>query len=90
MVDDKPEKINDAIQFIRMKTNKQNVFLKFDETKYDGVVSDINLQDVKPVQQKIKESCSFSGNAQDFRQKLADFITTETEIYKELKSCIFT
>lgn len=61
----------------------------FDETKYDSVVTDIKLQDLKPVQQRLKESCSFSGNAQDFKIKLADMVSQETGIYQELKESIF-
>jgi AAA15 family ATPase/GTPase len=67
-----------------------SVSVTFDETKYDSVVTDIQLQDLKPIQQKIKESCSFSENVPDFKLKLAEFVTSETEIYKELKSCMFT
>lgn len=60
-----------------------------DADKYDAAVTDIQLQDLKPIQQKIKEACSFAGNSLEFKLKLADHVMPETEIYKELKDCIF-
>lgn len=62
----------------------------FNETKYDSVVNDVLQQDLKPIQSKIKESCSFPGNAKELKLKLSEFITTDTQIYKDLKNCIFT
>lgn len=61
----------------------------FDESKYDEVVNNIDEGNLKPIQQKIKESCSFRGSVKDLKIKLATCISSDTAIYKELKDCIF-
>ncbi|MCP6717970.1 MAG: ATP-binding protein [Patescibacteria group bacterium] len=61
----------------------------FNEHKYDSVVDGVELQDLKPIQQKIKEVCSFKGNIEEFKLKLTGFVLPKTNIYKELKECIF-
>ncbi len=61
----------------------------FDEAKYDGKVTDINIQDLKSVQQDIQSSCDVSGNIADFKRNLAKFINSKTQVYKDLNSVIF-
>lgn len=61
----------------------------FDTARYDSKVTDINQQDLKPVQQEIKASCGASGNVADFKRDLAIFISKDTQIYKDLIGAIF-
>jgi len=62
----------------------------FDETKYDSHINDIERDDLKPAQQKIKESCSFGGSVKELKIKLVTYILPDTNMYKELKKSIFT
>jgi len=62
----------------------------FDETRYNSKVTDINMQNLKPVQQDIQASCGSNGNISDFKRELAKTITKDMEIYKWLESVIFT
>jgi AAA15 family ATPase/GTPase len=61
----------------------------FDEMKYDSKVTDINTQDLKSVQQDIQSSCGVSGSIADFKRNLAKFITSDTQVYKDLSNTIF-
>lgn len=61
----------------------------FDEIKYNSKVTDINLQDLKPIQQEIQASCNTSGMISDFKRNLAKFITADMEVYKKLSGVIF-
>ena len=61
----------------------------FDEARYDSKVTDINLQDLKPVQDDIKVSCGATGAVADFKRELAKFISKDTAVYKDLKFVIF-
>jgi hypothetical protein len=49
---------------------------------------DITKDDIKPMQGSIKNQCSFNSSLEDFKLELARLITHETNIYKELLSCI--
>ena len=62
----------------------------FDESKYDSVVRDSNVQGLKPVKLKIKESCFFSGNTRDFMIALSGVVSPETQVYKALRNCILS
>lgn len=61
----------------------------FDETRYDSKVTDINLQDLKPIQQDIQTSCGVSGSIVDFKQNLAKVISSDMSIYQSLERVIF-
>jgi predicted ATPase len=61
----------------------------FNGDRYDSKVTDINLQNLKPVQQEIQACCGTSGSIPDFKRKLAKVITKEMEVYKKLESAIF-
>ena len=41
----------------------------FDETRYDGIVSDITEQDMKPIQQQIQSCCGASVKWRDCQIK---------------------
>ncbi len=60
----------------------------FDETRYDSKVTDVMLQDLKPVQDDIKASCNFSEHITEFKKQLSHFITEDTTLYSELERCI--
>jgi len=62
----------------------------FDETRYDSKVSDIDLQDLKPIQQEIQACCGVSGSIIDFKRELAKCITAGTSVYEKLESVIFS
>lgn len=67
-------------------------YSEFNETEYDKLVSDINSQDVKSIASKIlKSACGEVRQKIDreFALEIAGEITTDTEIYKELKTVIF-
>lgn len=63
----------------------------FDEQNYDQFVTDINNQNIKDEWLKIKNCCNitFSIGADQFKLELSKFITPDTDVYKELESCIF-
>ena len=61
----------------------------FDESRYDQIVSDISMQDIKSVDEEISQICGFTGNPRDFKLELAGFISPDTSVYTELKGCIF-
>jgi hypothetical protein len=65
--------------------------LTFDESAYDAFVTDIVNQNLKDETGKIKNFCGIttSINADKFKLALANVITEEMEVYKELEECIF-
>jgi len=62
---------------------------RFDTTRYDSKITDINQQDLKPIQQEIKASCGASCSVADFKRDLAKLISNDTQIYKDLSGAIF-
>lgn len=65
--------------------------LEFDEAAYDEFVRDINDQNVKDEVNCIKNFCDIktSISEEKFKLNLSKHITEETEVYKELRECIF-
>lgn len=61
----------------------------FDETRYDTKVTNIDLQDLKQVQQEIQACCSTSGNIAEFKRNLAKEITEDLSIFTSMESIIF-
>ncbi|MFA6026219.1 MAG: ATP-binding protein [Ignavibacteriaceae bacterium] len=61
----------------------------FDEARYDKSVNDINLQDLKPVQQEIQICCGFNGSIYDFKYELAKVINKNMAVYASLKTIVF-
>lgn len=61
----------------------------FDENRYDQNVEDISTQDLKLVQQEIKTSCSCQESMADFKLSIAEFITKDTDAYRQLEQDIF-
>lgn len=53
-------------------------------TAYSNI-KDIEKDDVKQYQSSIMQQCGFNGSIDDFKLKLAEFITPDTEVYKLLK-----
>ena len=48
-------------------------------------IHDIINDDIKQYQSSIMQQCGFNGSIEEFKLKLAEFITPNTEIYKLLK-----
>ena len=69
----------------------QSEGLTFSEADYDNFVIDINNQNVKDEINRIKKFCGiqWSISADTFKLNLSKHITEETEVYKELRECIF-
>ena len=69
----------------------QSEGLTFSESDYDNFVTDINNQNVKDEVSRIKNFCGITTNISPdkFKLNLSKHITEETEIYKELRECIF-
>ena len=65
--------------------------LMFDEAAYDEFVTDINNQNVKDEVGRIKNFCGIntSISTDQFKLNLSKYITHETQIYEELRECIF-
>ena len=65
--------------------------LMLNETDYDEFVTDITNQNVKDEIGRMKNCCDIktSVGADQFKLNLAKYITEETNVYKELKECIF-
>jgi len=61
----------------------------FDEARYDVAVTDIRLQDLKPLQQEIKASCGFSGTVPEFKRAVAGVLSPMMFIYRDLEASIF-
>ena len=65
--------------------------LTFSETDYDNFVTDINNQNVKDEINRIKNFCGIQSSIGEvqFKLNLSKFITQETDVYQELRECIF-
>jgi predicted ATPase len=66
--------------------------LEFDETAYDGFVTDIvNQENIKDQTKRIKKICGIntSLNAEIFKLRISEVITEDMAIYRELEQCIF-
>jgi len=61
----------------------------FDEVRYDGLLTNIYGQELKPFQKQIQATCQTSGDIGSFKKDLSKFILPETTVYQELESCIF-
>lgn len=66
-------------------------FSEIDEQAYDGLVQDIYTQDLKvgQLRQKLMHLTNFRGTLERFMRELAECISKDTQVYKELKGCIF-
>lgn len=53
-------------------------------TAYNNI-QNISNDDIKQYQSSIMQQCGFNGSIDEFKLKLAEFITPDTEIYKLLK-----
>jgi hypothetical protein len=60
----------------------------FQETEYDSLVTNIEYQDLKRIQQHIQSYCGSNGKINDFKRSLAEFVIG-TGIYNQLKTIIF-
>ena len=65
--------------------------LTFNEANYDNFVTDINNQNIKDEINRIKNFCGIQSSiSRDrFKLNLSQFITEETAVYQELRTCIF-
>ena len=65
--------------------------LTFDEAAYDNFARDINNQNIKDKTGYIRNFCGIqtSISTDTFKLNLSKHITEETEVYKELRECIF-
>lgn len=65
--------------------------LTFDETAYDGFVTDIENQNLKDSTARFRNFCGIttSINNEVFKLNLAGAITPEMTVYSELEGCIF-
>ena len=65
--------------------------LTFNEAAYDNFVTDINNQNVKDEINRIKNFCGIQSSISrdQFKLNLSQFITEETAVYQELRTCIF-
>lgn len=72
-VKNNPQKLNDAINYLKNKTNKQRVFLRFDELKYDkenNLLCYLYLQNKTFINAHlIKEGYVFVNNEVNFKYK---------------------
>lgn len=60
----------------------------FNESDYNGLVTNIIEQDLKSVQQKIQHLVGDSGNLEEWKKQLKSHIPKGGQIYTELKNCI--
>ena len=65
--------------------------LVFDENKYNGIVKDIVLEDIKSKTNEIKICCGVDINKSNdsFKMELAETIKKGSKVYNELKDVIF-
>ena len=65
--------------------------LTFSGIDYDQFVTDINNQNIKDELNRMKNICGIktSVSADQFKLNLAKHITEDTNVYRELKECIF-
>jgi AAA15 family ATPase/GTPase len=59
--------------------------LDFSSITAHNNIHDIINDDIKQYQSSIMQQCGFNGSIEEFKLKLAEFITPNTEIYKLLK-----
>ena len=76
-------------EIIQKYSSEKSLF--FDESQYDGFVTDIINQNIKEETGRIKNITGLSVpvNADIFKISLSKFITPETQVYKELEDVIF-
>jgi hypothetical protein len=65
--------------------------LAFDEVSYDEFVTDIYNQNLKDEANRIKNFCGIKSsiNAEVFKLNLSNFIAKDTNVYRELRECVF-
>lgn len=65
--------------------------LSFDEQAYDTFVTNINDQNLKDETNRIKNFCGIkvSINAEVFKIKLSEYLTSQMPVFQELEDCIF-
>ena len=65
--------------------------LEFDEECYDEKIGNINDDKVKDITGVIKNICGLKGNtsSERFKLELSKCITSDLEVYKGLRDCIF-
>lgn len=65
--------------------------LQFDEVSYDALVTDIDNQDLKGENQKIKNFCGIKGpvKPEKFKLELSSHLRPGMEAYRELEACVF-
>lgn len=63
----------------------------FDRARYDAIVQDIAVDDLKKGQviQHLSQLCAHAGDIASFKRALPAFITKETAVYSELRRCVF-
>lgn len=59
-----------------------------DKTKITSRLADAVNDDAKQIQSAIMQQCGFSGNVDEFKLKLAAYITQNTQVYPKLKQDI--
>jgi len=62
--------------------------VELDVHQYQELISDIVSQDLKPIQQRLQHLCGHRGSVVDFKLELAKYITKDTSVYIQMKSCI--
>ncbi len=74
-----------------LKKYSESKEYNFNETEYDLFVTDIINQNLKDSTGKIKEICGErrSISKEDFKKELGNFISPDTNVYKELRAEIF-
>lgn len=68
-------------------TNQTTIF---NEEEYDTKIKNIIYDKVKDIENEIKNLCKSNESIAEFKYSLANFITKETNTYKELENCIFS
>jgi len=72
-----------------LKKFTQDNGIAFDETRYDGLVTNVETDDLKPVQQQIQACCSRTGNISKFKRDLSIVVDETMTIFTELEGVIF-
>lgn len=67
----------------------EKAFSSFNKEEYDAIVSDIDNDDVKSKIDDLKNKTGETISKKDFKIRLAENITNDTEIYKKLHKIIF-
>jgi hypothetical protein len=65
--------------------------LNFDESAYDGFVTDIVNQNLKDETARIRNFCNIKGsvNSESFKIALSSYVTKHMGVFSELEDCIF-